>query len=679
MALHLLLAVWLATVCALAQPQPPGTETIDVDLPPPDLPLPLIHFKLGDNRNIISSTKKKQSWNAFYTTTSSGTGTNGVEPATSSILVVSANGTTLPPYDTVYTFNQLIDHNNTKLGTFEQRYYFTYEFYEPGGPIFFALPSEASLDNYDGSVTNSSITGYLAQLNKGAAVVLEHRFFGKSNPYPDLSETSFKVHTIEQALADVVYFAQNVHLPMPNGTKVGPDKAPWVIIGGSYPGALVAWTMQQHPNIFAAGWASSAVVQAQDYFWSYFDIVKQFMPANCSNDIQAVITHLDTVFTSGSLADQAAAKATFALTNLQYADDVMATIRAPIFSWQELQPYYQDTQAGFYAFCNYLEYDRVKKQYESSGSGVGLQTALAAYGNWTQYETRVNGCTGSEELCYGTHTVSNSSRWTNTTIDNTHRSWAWLYCNQLGWYFSGAPPNWPTIASRLNSPDSEVRICSLYFPNTFPMGNTAAQAHNTTTFNAKYGGWNIQTTNVFYANGKKDVWRGVTLSSDMNNHASTPNMPIAVADGGFHCSDMVMQAGVYEPTVAAVQNLGSAWINKWLTQWYMLHPNVSRPVNVTILNDPTSYPTPTFTPEAIPTSISNGSWLAIKSLGPLEIPTSATASGDGSSATGSSDQSSSGPKKNSALSTAIISHGLRRLALISSFVAVSAPYVFSLG
>lgn len=98
MALHLLLAVWLATVCALAQPQPPGSETIDVDLPPPDLPLPLIHFKLGDNRNIISSTKKKQSWNAFYTTTS---GASAEEPATSSILVVSANGTTLPPYDTV--------------------------------------------------------------------------------------------------------------------------------------------------------------------------------------------------------------------------------------------------------------------------------------------------------------------------------------------------------------------------------------------------------------------------------------------------------------------------------------------------------------------------------------------------------------------------------------------------
>lgn len=111
----------------------------------------------------------------------------------------------------------------------------------------------------------------------------------------------------------------------------------------------------------------------------------------------------------------------------------------------------------------------------------------------------------------------------------------------------------------------------------------------------------------------------------------------------------------------------------------MLHPNVTRPANVTLFDDPATLATPTFTPEAIPTSISNGTWLAIKSLGPLEIPTSATASGDVSSATGSSDQSSSGPKKNSALSTAIISHGLRRLVLISSFVVVSAPYVFALG
>ena len=47
--------------------------------------------------------------------------------------VTSRNGTVLPPYTTTYYFDQLIDHNNPSLGTFKQRYWHTYEWYEPGG------------------------------------------------------------------------------------------------------------------------------------------------------------------------------------------------------------------------------------------------------------------------------------------------------------------------------------------------------------------------------------------------------------------------------------------------------------------------------------------------------------------------------------------------------------------
>lgn len=46
--------------------------------------------------------------------------------------VVSKNGTVLPPYNTTYYFDQLIDHNNPSLGTFKQRFWHTWEFYEPG-------------------------------------------------------------------------------------------------------------------------------------------------------------------------------------------------------------------------------------------------------------------------------------------------------------------------------------------------------------------------------------------------------------------------------------------------------------------------------------------------------------------------------------------------------------------
>ena len=47
-------------------------------------------------------------------------------------VVTSRNGTALPPYNTTYYFDQLIDHANPSLGTFKQRYWHTYEFYEKG-------------------------------------------------------------------------------------------------------------------------------------------------------------------------------------------------------------------------------------------------------------------------------------------------------------------------------------------------------------------------------------------------------------------------------------------------------------------------------------------------------------------------------------------------------------------
>lgn len=46
--------------------------------------------------------------------------------------VKDVNGTSLPPYETVYYFDQLIDHSNPGLGTFKQRYWHTWEFYQPG-------------------------------------------------------------------------------------------------------------------------------------------------------------------------------------------------------------------------------------------------------------------------------------------------------------------------------------------------------------------------------------------------------------------------------------------------------------------------------------------------------------------------------------------------------------------
>lgn len=103
----------------------------------------------------------------------------------------------------------------------------------------------ARQSGYTGYLTNRSINGQIAQQQKGATIVLEHRYYGLSNPFSDLSVESLKYHTIQQGIDDLDYFAKNVKLPMPGGDNVSPDKAPWVLVGGSYAGALTAWTKQK--------------------------------------------------------------------------------------------------------------------------------------------------------------------------------------------------------------------------------------------------------------------------------------------------------------------------------------------------------------------------------------------------------------------------------------------------
>jgi pimeloyl-ACP methyl ester carboxylesterase len=130
------------------------------------------------------------------------------------------------------------------------------------GDNYTSLKNEAG---YQGYLTNGTINGQIAQQEKGATIVFEHRFFGLSNPYNNLTVQSLQLLTLDQSTADVAYFAENVVLPMPGGDQVAPGEAPWFLVGGSYSGALVSWTMVQRPDVFWAGYASSAVVEAITY------------------------------------------------------------------------------------------------------------------------------------------------------------------------------------------------------------------------------------------------------------------------------------------------------------------------------------------------------------------------------------------------------------------------------
>jgi hypothetical protein len=147
-------------------------------------------------------------------------------------------------------------------------------------------------------------------------------------------------------------------------------------VGGSYSGALTSWTMTQVSS-FWAGYSSSGVIEAVEDFWQYFEPIRRQMPQNCSADVQAVIAHIDTVFTNGSAADQQTIKNTFGLGAVKHLNDASGALRSNLWDWQSLQ-LSTGNLGVFGQFCDALE---VKNGVKAPAAGWGVTNALAAWGS----------------------------------------------------------------------------------------------------------------------------------------------------------------------------------------------------------------------------------------------------------------------------------------------------------
>ncbi|KAJ8495770.1 hypothetical protein ONZ51_g1545 [Trametes cubensis] len=464
-----------------------------------------------------------------------------------------ATGEPLPPLDTVYYFDQLIDHDDPSLGTFQQRYWVSWDYYQPGGPILLMNAGEEDASAYIGYLTVSTITGYLAEMLNGSVVLLEHRFFGQSNPYPDLTTESLRVLTLQQAIDDHEYFIENVQLPIPGGDQVGPDKAPWVLFGGSYPGALASYTLYNKPDLFAAGYASSAVVQAISDFWGYYEPTREYMPMNCSSDVEAVIAHVDEVLDSGNATAIQALKDNFGLGSVTANDDFAWALATVLQTWQDLL----ESGSGtiFYEFCDALE---VKDGQSAGPGGWGLDHALAAWGDYYQNSDFLVDPGVSTRT---TQTITPISG--PTPITGTGRGIG--FCVTSSGSGKTAPPQGtPTLVSRFAQPERWERQCTYFFPEVFssPPDTSLAAART----NQQYGGWNVSTARLVFANGVRDPWREATVAANASPNAGSDLQPHLIGEG-FHCSDMLTAEGNVNPSVKAVQQQALQYIAQWLEDW----------------------------------------------------------------------------------------------------------------
>eukprot|EP01126_Amoeba_proteus_P042160 TRINITY_DN4579_c0_g1_i3.p1 TRINITY_DN4579_c0_g1~~TRINITY_DN4579_c0_g1_i3.p1 ORF type:complete len:140 (-),score=24.02 TRINITY_DN4579_c0_g1_i3:545-964(-) len=105
-----------------------------------------------------------------------------------------------PPSPPTLPSPQRLDHFASDHGrTWKQRYWVKDTYFNPNlpGPLFVQFGEEEPAS--EGLVNNMAMTSYGQQYG-ALLVAIEHRFYGNSQPLPDLSDLSLL--SVDQALAD---------------------------------------------------------------------------------------------------------------------------------------------------------------------------------------------------------------------------------------------------------------------------------------------------------------------------------------------------------------------------------------------------------------------------------------------------------------------------------------------
>ncbi|KKA19721.1 serine peptidase [Rasamsonia emersonii CBS 393.64] len=491
----------------------------------------------------------------------------------------------LPPRDPLHgptnasaTFQQLIDHNHPELGTFSQRYWWNDEFWKgPGSPVVLFTPGEEDASGYVGYLKNTTITGLIAQTIGGAVIVLEHRYWGQSSPYDSLTTKNLQYLTLKQSIADLTYFAKTVKLPFDRNGSSNADKAPWVLSGGSYSGALSAWTASTSPGTFWAYHASSAPVEAIYDYWQYFAPVQDGLPANCSKDLSRVVDYIDSVLQSGNATAKQQLKDLFGLGALEHDDDFASALENGPWLWQSNSFY--DPYPPVYEFCDYVENAYASPPVAAGPDGVGLEKALSGYATWWNKVFFPGYCatygywsSNDSIACFDTYNQS-SPMFTDLSVSNTiNRQWNWFCATSLS--STGRRRAQKRAIHSVAPRDGGILAAPV--PALLPGGRRLHVRQRQGQDGGRRecvdeGMVPDQHDAADLDERELDPWRSAGVSSKFRPGGplqSTPQAPLQLIPEGVHCYDLILKNAEANAGVQRVVTNEVAQIKAWVNEYY---------------------------------------------------------------------------------------------------------------
>ncbi|KAJ5116728.1 hypothetical protein N7456_001076 [Penicillium angulare] len=411
-----------------------------------------------------------------------------------------------------------IDHNNSAIGTYKNRYWVQDKYYVKGGPVFVYDVGESTAESSAKLQLGNETSFFATMLQEHGAmgIVWEHRYYGDSLPYPITNDTPpehWIYLTNAQALADIPYFAQSFTRPTYKDVQLVPSATPWVMVGGSYSGMRAAFTRHLYPETIFSSFASSAPVEARIDMSVYFDQVYDGMVANgrlnCTKDIKAAMEYIDAELSKNRTSAAAIKKLFFgAGAENNTRGDFTAAVAGIFGYFQAYGLGGGDGSLG--SFCEHLETDNETLTIAGASGFApykGKEYVVKRFASWPifidlvnfNYETNCDGRNKSQPLSC----VLNPKSTDADTI-----SWTWQFCTEWGYYQSNnIGPH--SLLSRYQSLEYMQYTCNRQFPEAVRTGFLPKRPHVEAT-NNQTGGWKIRPSNVYWSGGQFDPWR--TLS-----------------------------------------------------------------------------------------------------------------------------------------------------------------------
>ncbi|KAM9249325.1 putative serine protease K12H4.7 [Dugong dugon] len=371
------------------------------------------------------------------------------------------------------------------------RYFVNDAFYKPGGPVFLMIEgSETASRNW--ILMNTTWVTYAERLG-ALCLLLEHRFYGLSQPTGDLSTASLRYLSSRQAVADIVNFRTEI------AKTTGLTKNKWVVFGGSYGGSLAVWSRIKCPDLFAAAVGSSAPMLAKANFYEYFEGVERSLGTHNSECLKAVKEAFDQVVEMLKRKYYSKLKSDFIL-NLDleefyvlYGEGHQILIRIEDFCDSMTN---SSLGSPYYRFIRIIQ-SVVKEEYS---------------------------------CCLAANYGDKLKTFSDTSIDYRNpkkgRQWFYQCCTEFGFFKTTDSKNQPFTGLPLSY---FVQQCSDFFGPKFNLDSLNMGVMST---NLYYHGFNVTGSKIIFSSGSFDPWHILGITKDISK-----DLP-AIFIKGNHCEQL---------------------------------------------------------------------------------------------------------------------------------------------